>query len=71
MPEYIDLLKLFEDATKNQVTLVLPHPLEEIFPEKMAKVVRTSPPQSADATQRDLLKKAYEDLVNTTFRRAA
>jgi hypothetical protein len=70
MPTYSDLLKLFEEATRDNVTLVLPHPIEEIFPEKVPSA-RSGQAAGGEGTPDELLKKAYEDLVNTTFRKAA
>jgi hypothetical protein len=64
MPEYVDLLKIFEEAARQQegkqIVLELPRPLEEIFPE----IVQD---QSALPPLRELLKKEYEHLVTTAF----
>lgn len=64
MPEYVDLLKVFEEAAQQQeakqIVLELPRPLEEIFPE----IVQD---QTASLAMQELLKKEYEHLVTTAF----
>jgi hypothetical protein len=62
MPTYVDLLRLFEQATQSrkQNVLELPHPIEEIFPETSQQHTLTPLPE--------LLKKDYEHLVTMTFK---
>jgi hypothetical protein len=71
MPTYVDLLKLLEATTERHEKLVLPHPLEEIFPD-LVPSERHEPPIPWVELQHkteieDLLKKKYEDLVTSTF----
>ena len=62
MKNYTDLIKALEkQETQTRVTLILPHPIEEIFPEKQRVDVSSS--------QEALLKKDYENLVATAFDR--
>lgn len=59
MADYPDLLKIFEEVEQRKTDVVLPRPLEEIFPEQAT----TAP----DDAHRDLMKKDYEDLVSSAF----
>lgn len=72
MPTYVDLLKLLEEAPARRAQLVLPHPLEEIFPEKLRMETQPEPhvpwvERPSVNEHQELLKKTYEDLVTATF----
>lgn len=71
MPTYVDLLKLLEEVPEHRTQLVLPHPLEEIFPEKIRIDTQPGPQvpwvEPSVDEHRNLLKKTYEDLVTATF----
>ena len=59
MPTYQDLVKSLENEPLKRIALVLPHPLEEIFPDR--------PHDPIAKSQTDLLQKNYESLVAAAF----
>lgn len=59
MPTYLDLLKYLEQEAPKRLVLVLPHPIEEIFPEEKEEPIVPS--------QQDILKKNYENLIADAF----
>jgi len=73
MPTYVDLLKLLETAGEHRTTLVLPHPIEEIFPDKVNELDQPPQPDMPWVSQpkendlEKILRQKYEDLVTSTF----
>lgn len=59
MPTYQDLVKSLENELTKRIALVLPHPIEEIFPDK--------PHDAIAKSQADILQKDYESLVVAAF----
>ena len=59
MTTYHELLKILDVEAPKRVTLILPNPIEEIFPEKQKAAVLPS--------QEILLKKEYENMVAAAF----
>lgn len=59
MSTYQDLVKSLENEPTKRIELVLPYPMEEIFPD--------TPRDTNAKSQADLLQKNYESLVAAAF----
>lgn len=61
MVNYPELVRILEESEEPKTEVVLPRPIEEIFPEKVPV------PQEAEDHRVKLMKEDYETLVSTSF----